>query len=67
MKHLLRLSLPAIIFASSLQAHPGHDGHELVWEYSGGHIHLEPYLWTLALAAVIYVSYRRSKKRDAEE
>ncbi|HEU5080012.1 MAG TPA: hypothetical protein VFT72_12435 [Opitutaceae bacterium] len=66
-KSLLCSAALASITAATLQAHPGHDGHELVWEYNGGHIHLEPYFWTVAVALVVYITYRGGKKRDSRD
>lgn len=63
---LLKITLLAplaLSFASIAQAHPGHDGHELVWEYSGGHFHLDGLVWvTLAVLAASTV-YRYVKKQ----
>lgn len=49
--------LPAVA-----SAHPGHDGHELVWDYSGGHVHLEPFIAVLAMAMIV-VAVRASRRR----
>lgn len=63
-KRLLRLAALPLLLATVASAHPGHDGHELVWEYNGGHIHLEPYLWTLGIAVLVAVAYRRATRRS---
>jgi len=42
MKRLLRLASPAalaLLFPALAQAHPGHDGHDLTWDFSGGFAH----------------------------
>lgn len=48
---------------SLAQAHPGHDGDELIWEYSGEHIHLDGFIWVTLAALTITVAYRLAKKR----
>ena len=44
-------------------AHPGHDGHELVWEIAGTHVHLDWVLATLLIAGAIVGVYRYARKR----
>ena len=59
MKPSFRRSLPlaAALFASAglAQAHPGHDGHELTWDFSAGHLAGHP-LATMACALVLVTS-----------
>jgi|GEM_PF-5239039 len=52
-----------VLFASVAQAHPGHDGHELVWEYSGGHVHLAWLIWTTIAVLAASSFYRYAKKQ----
>lgn len=58
MKPLLRFVPFALLLASVAHAHPGHDGHELVWEYRGGHVHLDWVLWTLIAGLAVFGAYR---------
>ena len=53
----------ALWFASIAQAHPGHDGHELIWEYSGGHTHLDWLVWATLGALAVSAVYRYAKKQ----
>lgn len=42
MKRFLRFALPAaaaLLFPALAHAHPGHDGHELTWDFSAGAAH----------------------------
>ena len=60
----IRLLAPfALFWGSVAQAHPGHDGHELVWEYSGGHFHVAGLIWALLAALSINAAYRYVKKQ----
>lgn len=60
----IRFLAPLSLWLTSLvHAHPGHDGHELVWEYSGGHTHLAGLLWVALAALVITAAYRYVKKK----
>ncbi len=38
-RRLLGLAFFLSIFAVAVQAHPGHDGHELTWDFTGGVLH----------------------------
>jgi hypothetical protein len=62
---LMKTSLLAVLsFLPSLAfAHPGHDGHELVWEYRGGHVHIDWMLWTVIGALLVVAWYRSARKR----
>ena len=53
-----------VLFGSVAQAHPGHDGHELVWEYTGGHIHLDWLIWTTVAVLAASTFYRYAKKQS---
>lgn len=57
------LAVASFLFGSVAQAHPGHDGHELVWEYSGGHVHLNWVIWTTLAVLIISTAYRYAKKQ----
>lgn len=63
MKSLLRFAPVAVLATSVAQAHPGHDGHELVWEYSAGHIHLAGLIWVAVVAVAVLALYRYAKSR----
>ena len=43
--------------------HAGHDGHELVWEMAGTHVHLDWVLGTLLIAGALVGVYRYVRKR----
>jgi hypothetical protein len=64
MKTLLRFSSVGLIFASVAHAHPGHDGHELVWNYNGGHVHLDWMIWTMLVGLAAVSLYRYITHRE---
>jgi len=39
LRRILGLALFCSLFVAAMQAHPGHDGHELTWDFSGGVLH----------------------------
>lgn len=62
--HLSRLLLLVTALPLVAHAHPGHDGHELVWEIAGTHVHLDWVLGTLMVAAAVVGLYRYARRRS---
>jgi hypothetical protein len=60
---IIPLALLTVSIVSVAQAHPGHDGHELVWDYTGGHIHLDWMIWTALGILTAIGCYRYVKSR----
>ena len=38
-RQLVCLAALSAVFPALAQAHPGHDGHELTWDFQGGFLH----------------------------
>jgi len=38
-RRILGLALFSLFFVAAAQAHPGHEGHELTWDFTGGVLH----------------------------
>ena len=61
--HTLLSFVASICLATAARAHPGHDGHELTWEFAGTHIHLEWIVGALVVAGAAVAVYRYVKSR----
>jgi hypothetical protein len=65
-----RVNLLKTVVASSIvlivpvvaSAHPGHDGHELTWEFANGHFHLDWLIGAGLVTAALIGVYRLAKR-----
>lgn len=55
----LAVILVAPVIAS---AHPGHEGHELTWEFANGHFHLDWLIGAGLVTAALIGVYRLAKR-----
>ena len=47
------------LFASAAQAHPGHDGHELTWDF--GHLVAHPVATLLCVAVLVAATWTMTR------
>jgi hypothetical protein len=67
MKSSMRLILAAGLLSTPFaSAHPGHDGHELTWDFHGHTLWSSPAVLLLGTLAIIVVAfaYRHGRKRN---